>query len=296
MRSLLPQSALLITMALLVTACQGEPEEPAEDPAPSPVPAAEMEPAELPDDPADLADLVNERMTEALSVEVAMEVAPEEEEEGEASIEDVSMQLLLDDPPSAKMTVVDNSEDRPSTAHVIVADKTVYMMLEEEPLLEDKDWLRLTRSEIDEAEEEIGPFAEIFRVMLTETTTSVEEAAGKSSMDAVRFGELDGDPETTDSEENGTVTVYSGTTATSALADRDHKSFKDAADAGLEEVSWDLAVTDRGLPESFAIEMATPDGETARSTVRYTDWGSDFDISAPADDNVGTIQESMDAA
>src|SRR5690606_39769362 len=102
-------------------------------------------------------------------------------------------------------------------------------------------------------------------------------------------------PESGESEDGGPLTVYSGTTPTRDLADAGHADFKAAADAGLDEVSWEFSVTDRGLPEEFSVEMATPDGEKARSTVHYSKWGSDIEISAPAEDNVGTIMESLDA-
>ncbi|WP_017594095.1 hypothetical protein [Nocardiopsis potens] len=295
MRLLRSQIALLVPALLLATACQGgEPEEPKEEPSPSPVAAADLEKVEPPEDPEELADLVQERMEKALSVKVAMSVVPEEEE-GEASIEDVEVSMLLTDPPAAKMTVVDNSEERPSTAHIIVTDKTMYTTLEEEALLPDKDWMRLTQEEIDSAEEEIGPFAEVFRVMLTETNKSLEQASGRAGLDVVRYGELEGDPEQAESEDGGPLTVYTGTTPTRDLADAGHADFKAAADAGLKEVSWEFSVTDRGLPEEFSVEMATPDGQEARSTVHYSEWGSDIEISAPAEDNVGTIMESLNA-
>lgn len=295
MRTRVPRSAALLATALLATACQGGGEEEPAEPEPSPVAPAEMDDVELPDAPDELATLVQDRMQEALSVEVTMTVEPEEAEEEGASIEDVTMSLLLTDPPAAQMTTVDNSGDEPETAHTVVSDGVVYMMLEGEPLVGEKDWMRLTAEEIDGAEEDLGPFAEIFRIMHKEVNASLEQAAGSSSMDVVALGELDGGPES-DEGENGPVTRFTGTTKTRDLADKGNDDFKNAADAGLEEVSWELSVTPKGLPEEFTVQMATPDGEEAVSTVHYSAWGEELEVSTPPEDNTGTIQESLDTA
>ncbi|WP_239647355.1 hypothetical protein [Nocardiopsis baichengensis] len=295
MRTPVPRTAVLLATALLATACQSGGEEEPSEPAPSPVAPAAMDDVELPDAPEDLAALVEERMQEALSVEVTMSVEPEEGEEEGASIEDVTMSMLLTDPPSAQMTTVDKSGEEPETAHTVVSEGVTYMMLEGEPLVGEKDWMRLTTEEIDTAEEELGPFAEIFRVMHKEVNDSLEQAAGNSSMDVVALGELDGDPAAEDGED-GPVTRYTGTTKTSDLADKGNDDFKNAVDAGLEEVEWELAVTPKGLPEEFTVQMATPDGEEAISTVHYSAWGSDLEIAPPPEDNTGSIQDSLDSA
>ncbi|GAA2001538.1 hypothetical protein GCM10009799_30950 [Nocardiopsis rhodophaea] len=299
MKRLLAHSSLVLASVLLMTACQGggsDEEKDKKEAAPSPVPAAEMEKIDLPDSPDKLAEAVSKRMQEALSVEVAMTVDPEEPEgEDAASIEDVSMTLLLTDPPAARMKVVDNSEDRPSTAHIVVMDKVMYTKLEEEPLLKDKEWMKISRKEVDKLEDEIGPFAEIFRVMLRETNDSLDQASGESSLDVVRLGELSEDPESAKSEDGEPVTRYKGTTSTTDLADAGHDNFKRAVKAGLDEVSWELTVSDKGLPDEFTVELVTPDGEKATSTVHYSNWGAEVEITLPPENNTGTIQESLDS-
>ncbi|MDA2811060.1 hypothetical protein O4J56_10470 [Nocardiopsis sp. RSe5-2] len=295
MRTRVPRSAALLATALLATACQGGGDDEPAEPEPSPVAPAKMDDVELPEAPDELAKVVQDRMQEALSVEVTMTVEPEDAEEEGASIEDVTMSLLLTDPPSAQMTTVDNSGEEPETAHTVVSDGVVYVMLEGEPLAGEKDWMRLTAEEIDATEDELGPFAEIFRIMHREVNASLEQAAGSSSMDVVALGELDGDPEP-DEGENGPVTRFTGTTETRALADKGDDDFKNAADAGLEEVSWELTVGPKGLPEEFTVQMVTPDEEEAVSTVHYTNWGEELEVSPPPEDNTGTLQESLDTA
>lgn len=292
MPRLLSYTTPWLAATLLLTACQGE--EPAEEEnSPSPVPAADLETASLPDSPDDLADLVTERTREAMSVEVDITVEPAEEqpEDEGAPIEDVSMTLLLTDPPTARMTVVD--EERPSTAHIVVEDRIMYVKLEEEPILGEKEWMRVSQEEIDSAEGEIGPFAEIFQVMLSETNSSLNEASGESSLDVVGMGELSGAPETEETD-NGEITRYEGTTPTQDLVDAQHEDFETAADEGLDEVSWEIAVSDKGLPSEFTVSMVTPDGVEAQSTVHYSNWGTEVDISPPPKDNTGTLQESLD--
>lgn len=295
MRTRVPRPAALLTTALLATACQGGGKEEPTEPEPSPVAPAEMDDAELPEAPDELATLVQDRMQEALTVEVTMTVEPEEAEEEGASIEDVTMSLLMTDPPAARMTTVDNSGDEPETAYTVVSDGVVYMMLEGEPLAGGKEWMRLTAEEIESAEDEIGPFAEIFRIMHKEVNASLEQAAGSSSMDVVALGELDGDPEA-DEGEDGPVTRYAGTTKTRDLADKGNGDFKSASDAGLDEVEWELSVTPKGLPEELTVQMVTPDGEEVVNTVHYSAWGAPLEVAPPPEDNTGTIQESLDTA
>ncbi|WP_236700295.1 hypothetical protein [Allosalinactinospora lopnorensis] len=267
----LSHSALGLTVVFAMTACQGNDPQEQEEAAPSPVPVAELETVSLPGSPKELADRVTERMQEALSVEVEISVEPEGDEET-GSLEDVSMTLLLTDPPAAQMTVVDHEEDRPSTAHIVVEDEVMYAKLEEEPILGDKEWMRISQEKIDQAEEESGPFAEIFQVMLKETNNFLAEASGESSLDVVRLGELDAEPETEDSDD-GELTRYKGTTSTHDLADAEHEEFEQVAEQGLDEVIWEIAVTDKALPSEFTVQLLTPDGERAESTVRYSDWG-----------------------
>lgn len=289
----LSYTSLGLAATLLLTACQDD--EPAQEEAsPSPIPASELETTSLPESPADLADLVGDRMREALSVEVGITVEPEEPEEeaDDAPIEDVSMTMLLTDPPSAQMTVVDHDEDRPSTAHIVVEEETMYVKLEEEPILEEKDWMRISQKEIDSAEDDIGPFAEIFQVMLTETNSSLDQASGDSSLDVVELGELDDGPETEETDD-GEITRYTGTTSTHDLVDAGNEDFEQAVDAGLDEVGWEIAVTEKGLPSEYTVQLVTPGGEEAESTVHYSNWGAEVEISRPPKDNTGTLKESL---
>ncbi|MFC4560690.1 hypothetical protein ACFO4E_02340 [Nocardiopsis mangrovi] len=295
MKRLLPHSALCLTAVLLVTACQGDggSGESGAEPTPTPVPAGEMDATELPEDPEALADLVEDRMREALTVTVGVTVEPEEPASDDPPLEDTQMTLLLTDPPAARMTVVENTEERQSTTTMIVVDRVIYAQLEEEPLVEGKDWLRLSRDEVDAAEERIGPFAEIFRILLTETNAALDEASGDAALDVVRLGEPGGDP-ATERTDDGEVTRYEGTTATADLADAGNDDFADMAELGLEEIGWEISVTDRGLPTEYALHLLAPDGEEpVVSTVRYSDWGADAEITAPPEDTVGTIDESM---
>jgi hypothetical protein len=295
MKRLPVHGAVWLSAALLLTACQdGAPAEPEQEAAPSPVAPADLEPVEPPGRPDALADLVVERMREALSVTVRVTVEPEEPESADsAPLEDTEMTLLLSDPPAARMTAVDTSEERPATSNTIVVDDVMYVQLEEEPLVEGKDWMRLTHDEIDAAEDRIGPFAEIFRVIHTETAETLDAASGTSSMDVVRLGEFGPDPATEASEEHGGLTRYKGTTPTADLADAGHEEYADLLELRLDEVSWELLVTGRGLPVEFTVGMVTPDGEDATSTVHYTDWGADVEIAAPPEDTVGTIEDSL---
>src|SRR5690606_6725183 len=138
-----------------------------------------------------------------------------------------------------------------------------------------------------------GPFAEVFRVMLTETNKSLEQASGRAGLDVVRYGELEGDPESGESEDGGPLTVYSGTTPTRDLADAGHADLKAAADAGLDEGSWEFSVTDGVLREEVSVEGATPEGERGGGAGNYSKWATDVGISARAEGSVGRMMESL---
>lgn len=164
------------------------------------------------------------------------------------------------------MTIVGRSEVRPSTAHIVIADEVVHTRVAEEPLLEDKEWMAITKDGGEQAAEEIGPFAEIFQIMLNESTASLAQASGEESMD-------DEPSEETSEDGSDPLTVHTGTTSADALVQEGNDSFEAAADADLDDLEWELAVASNGLPERFTGEMATPDGEPVTAELTYSAWG-----------------------
>ncbi|GAA3754575.1 hypothetical protein HDA32_004309 [Spinactinospora alkalitolerans] len=282
----------LITVLLAVAGCQGGDSEGSDEASevPSPVPAEQMEAAELPEDPGELADLVADRMETAQTVDVGISLEPDEEEA--APVESTTMTLRMLDPPTARMEVVESDKETPTTTEIIVIDGVVYTRLEGQAIVDGKSWMRLSREDVAEAESELGPFAEIFTVVLDETDAALTEATGDTGLDVVRLGELTEDPETV-AEDGAELTRFTGETSAYDVADAGNETYRDLVDAGLEEVSWTLTVGDKGLPSEFSTEILTPDGRPATSTVSYSDWGAEVEIAAPPEEDTGTLQESL---
>lgn len=288
-------AAAVLSAVLTVSACTGSGssggnggESEKDD---KPVPAAKMDKASLPEDPAELAPFVQDRMQEALTVKVGIELSPDTEEAD--PIKETTLDLKMTDSPAAKMKVVDTEAKPPSTTDIVVLDDVIYTKMPKgESLVEDKPWMRMSQPEVDKAKEDLGPFAEIFTVILDQTISGIDEATGDSSLKLVQYGTLEGKPETV--EEGGeTLTTYKGSTKAQKLSDLGDETYSDLSDEGLESVEWSMTVTDKGLPTELSASVLSPKGDKATSTVHYSDWGKKLDIAAPPKGEVGTLQESL---
>ncbi|PSK91303.1 hypothetical protein CLV63_12029 [Murinocardiopsis flavida] len=290
-------AAAVLSAVLAVSACTGSGGDgggnggEGDGKGPQPVPADKMDKASLPDTPADLAPFVQERMQEALTVEVGIELSPEADQAD--PIKETVLDLRMSDPPAATMQVVDTEAKPPTTTDIVVLDDVIYTKMPKgEALVEGKPWMRMSQPEVDKAKEELGPFAEIFTVILDETISGIDEATGDSSLRLVQYGTLEGKPET--AEEGGeTLTTYKGSTKAQKLSDLGDETYSDLADQGLESVDWSLTVSDKGLPTELSASVLSPKGEKATSTVHYKDWGKKLDIAAPPKGEVGTLEESL---
>lgn len=294
MKRFLPHSALWLAVVLGVAACQGEGSDPGpeKDTSPDRTPQSDMDTVDLPDsDLGKLADLAEKRMNEAMSVRVTVNVKPDVPEA--EPLESTEMDLLLTDPVAAEMTVEDTVDGEATTSNVVVKDKVMYTQIEGEDIADGKSWMLISQQDIAENEEQLGPMAELFNVLLKETNEALAQASGNSSLDVVRMGELDGSPETEDGE-GSTVTRYTGTSSTQDLSDAGHEEFTDLVDQGLEEVSWELAVSEKGLPQEFSVELRSPEVDgPVTSTVDFSGWGSELMVEAPAEEETATLSDSL---
>lgn len=271
-------------------ACNGD-DEPSAGGSGKPSAAPTLGTVDLPDDPADLADLTQRQIRKMPSVRMTATTSLGNAEGGTITAwlghagKSPAASLRFEESPNGALQVVKG---------MMIGD-TFYMRDMANDAAPGKPWLRLSTNDLKDPR--LGQVSKVFQTAVGQIAGAVKQATGESDMANIRPGKLTAKP-ADDTLDGVRVRRYQGTTELAKL----DGSARDAQDkqvmrvldkAGVKKFPWKLWVDHSGLPHKFSVSMRIADRGSFRAQSTYGGWGKPVEVNPPADNQTTGLADAV---